>query len=216
MEISAADVKALRDKTGAGMMDCKKALADCKGDTEAAIEQLRKMGQDAAVKRMGREAAEGLVEAYIHPGGRIGVLVEVNCETDFVARTDDFKAFVRDLAMQIAAAGPLVVRREELDEALVEKERKIYREIAIEEKKPENVIDRIVEGRLQKYYKEVVLLEQEFVKDLTEKKKRTIEQLLKEKAGSLGENIVIRRFARFQLGESGGDEVGGGEEAPQD
>jgi len=212
MEISAAQVKALREKTGSGMMDCKKALAECKGDTNAAIEYLRKMGHDAAVKRQSRRAAEGLVEAYIHPGGRVGVLVEVNCETDFVARTDDFKTFVRDIAMQIAAASPLVVLREELDPALVEKEREIYREMATAEKKPENVLDRIVDGRLQKFYKEVVLLEQEFVKDQAGKK-RTIEDLLKEKVGGLGENIVIRRFSRFQLGEGTDEAPGeGGEE----
>lgn len=205
MDISAAQVKVLREKTGAGMMDCKKALKECKNDVEAAVDYLRKMGQHAAGKRVGRMAAEGLVEAYIHPGGRVGVLVEVNCETDFVGRTDDFKTFVRDVAMQIAASNPLVVRREELDEGLVEKEREIYREMALKEKKPEKVIDRIVEGRLQKFYGEVVLLEQEFVRDQGGQK-RTIDQLLKEKAAAFGENLVIRRFARFQLGEMSEEE----------
>ncbi|MCK4547044.1 MAG: translation elongation factor Ts [Candidatus Eisenbacteria sp.] len=300
MEISAAQVKALRVKTGAGMMDCKKALAQCKGDMEAAGEYLRKTGQDAALERGGRTAAEGLVdaclladaglgvlvevnsetdfvartgefqtfvkdlanqiagveslgqgvavakkdcvvdangqartlgeiateksagfgenivirrfarfrkaetavlEAYIHPGGRVGVLLEVDCDSDPARETEDFGVLVRDVAMQIAAASPLVVQRDEVDQELIEKERRINREIAIEEKKPENVIDKIVEGRLQKFYKEVVLLEQEFVKDQGAKNKRSIQALLKEKSGELGGDIAIRRFARFQLGD---------------
>ena len=297
MEISAAQVKALREKTGAGMMDCKAALAECKGDVEAAIEHLRKTGQDAAVKRGGRTAAEGLVdavldsekavglmveincetdfvartddfktfvkeiagqlaaedledgvvvspdleialkgtrqtlpdlardtsarlgenivirrfarfsksapgllEAYIHPGGRVGVLVEVHCESDGVATGEPFRVLVRDLAMQIAAACPMVVRREDVDSDVVDKERKIFREIAEAEKKPEKVIDKIVEGRLQKFYKDIVLLEQEFVKDQGGKK-RSIDALLKEMSAEVGESLSIARFARFQLGE---------------
>ncbi len=195
--ISAQDVKDLRERTGAGMMDCKKALTEANGDMEKAIDLLREKGLAAAAKKAGRIAAEGIVEAYIHGGGRIGVLVEVNCETDFVAKTDEFKAFCRDIAMQIAAANPEYVRREEVPEHVLERERHIARQQAINDGKPEKILDKIVEGRLEKFYKEVCLMEQVYIKD----NDLTVDKYLTSKIAKIGENISIRRFARFVVGE---------------
>jgi len=196
-EITAQMVKELRELTGAGMMDCKNALAETKGEMEAAVDALRKRGLAAAAKKAGRVTAEGAVGSYIHAGGKIGVLVEVNCETDFVARTDDFQALVRDIAMQIAAADPRFVRREEVTPEALEHERAIFREQALASGKPEKVVERIVEGKMEKYYSEFVLLEQPFVKDPD----KTVGQLIAEKVGKIGENIQVRRFARYKLGE---------------
>lgn len=197
MSISASLVKELRERTGAGMMDCKKALSETGGDIEKASDYLREKGLAAAAKKSGRIAAEGLVEAYIHGAGRIGVLVEVNCETDFVAKTEEFKALVRDVAMQIAATKPEFVRREEVPAEAVEKEREILRAQALNEGKPEKIVDKMVEGRIEKYYKEVCLLEQPFIKDPDV----TVKQLLTDKIAKIGENINIRRFTRYELGE---------------
>lgn len=197
MAVNAADVKTLRERTGAGMLDCKKALEEAGGDITKAAELLREKGLAAAAKKGDRVATEGRVESYIHGAGRIGVLVEVNCETDFVAMTDQFKEFVRDLAMHIAAAAPKVVRREEVEAADLEKEREILRNQALNEGKPEKIVDKMVEGRINKYYEEVVLLEQSFVKDPD----KTIQTLLNEKIATIGEQISIRRFVRFELGE---------------
>jgi elongation factor Ts len=197
MKITADMVKELRERTSAGMMDCKKALQEVDGDMDKAVEALRKKGLAAAAKKAGRVATEGAVGSYIHAGGKIGVLVEINCETDFVGRTDEFQALVRDIAMHIAAAQPRFVSREEVTEDVLEAERRIYREQAIESGKPENVVDRIVEGKLGKFYSEAVLLEQPYIKDTD----KTIEQLLAEKIAKIGENIRVRRFARFELGE---------------
>ncbi|EPZ46236.1 MULTISPECIES: translation elongation factor Ts [Alicyclobacillus] len=196
-EITAAMVKELREKTGAGMMDCKKALTEAEGDIERATEVLRERGLASAAKKAGRVAAEGLVEAYIHAGGRIGVLVEVNCETDFVAKNEDFRAFVKDVAMHIAAASPQYVRREDVPSDVVEKEREILRAQTLNEGKPEHIVDKIVEGRIDKFFKDICLLEQEFVKDPD----KTVETLLREKIATIGENISIRRFARYVVGE---------------
>jgi elongation factor Ts len=190
-------VRDLREKTGAGMMDCKKALAESGGNFEKAVDYLRQKGLATAAKRAGRVASEGRIGSYIHAGAKIGVLVEVNCETDFVAKTDDFQNFAKDLAMQIAASNPFFVRREEVPPEALEKEREIYRIQAREAGKPEKVIDKIVDGKLEKYYGEVCLLEQVFVKDTDIK----IQDLLNGLIGKLGEKIEIRRFARFQVGE---------------
>lgn len=197
MAVNAADVKALREKTGAGMLDCKKALEEAGGDISKAADLLREKGLAAAAKKGDRIATEGRVESYIHGAGRIGVLVEVNCETDFVAMTDQFKELVRDIAMHIAAANPLVVRREEVQQADLEKEAEILRNQALNEGKPEKIVEKIVEGRLNKYYEENVLLEQSFVKDPD----KTVQTLLNEKIATIGEQISIRRFVRFELGE---------------
>ncbi len=197
MQIPAGMVKELREKTGAGMMDCKKALTEADGNMERAIEILREKGLAAAAKKAGRIATEGVVESYIHAGGRIGVLVEVNCETDFVAKTDEFKSFVKDIAMQIAAAKPSYVKKDEVPAEEVEKERSILRTQAFNEGKPEHVVEKMVEGRLEKYFKEICLLEQPFIKDPD----KSIDQLLKETIAKIGENISIRRFVRFELGE---------------
>ncbi len=197
MDISATMVRDLREKTGAGMMDCKKALAESGGNFEKAVDYLRQKGLATAAKRAGRVASEGRIGSYIHAGGKIGVLVEVNCETDFVAKTDDFQNFAKDLSMQIAASTPLFVRREEVPPEALEKEREIYRIQAREAGKPEKIIDKIVDGKLEKYYGEVCLLEQVFVKDTDIK----IQDLLNGLIGKLGEKIEIRRFARFQVGE---------------
>jgi elongation factor Ts len=195
--ITAADVKELRERTGAGMMECKKALVDTNGDMEQAIELLRIKGAAKAAKRGEREAAEGTVQAYIHAGGKVGVLVEVNCETDFVARNDDFTGFARDVALHIAAANPLYVTTEDVPEDAIEAEKRVFAEQAAD--KPENVREKIVEGKLRKWYEEVVLLEQPHVN--TDKyENRTIEQIRQEVAHKTGENIVIRHFARFQVG----------------
>ncbi len=197
MAISAKQVKGLRERTGAGMMDCKRALADCNGDQEKAIEYLRVKGLAAAKEKAGRATGDGLVVAYIHPGDKLGVLVEVNCETDFVARTDDFRAFVKDLAMHIAATEPLAVRREELAPEVLERERNIAAGQAREQGKPDKIVAKIVEGRLAKFIAENVLLEQPFVKDA----EKSVATLVEEAVAKFGENIVIRRFARFKLGE---------------
>ncbi|MBZ4645893.1 MAG: elongation factor Ts [Petroclostridium sp.] len=195
--ITAEKVKELRERTGAGMMDCKKALSEANGDMERAIELLREKGLAAAAKKAGRIAAEGIVDAYIHGNGRIGVLVEVNSETDFVAKNEDFRAFVREIAMQIAAANPQYVRREEVPVEVVEKEKEILRAQALNEGKPEKIVEKMVEGRLEKFYKEVCLLEQPYIKDPD----KTVKDLLTEKIAVIGENINIRRFARFEKGE---------------
>jgi elongation factor Ts len=197
MEISAADVKSLREMTGAGMMDCKKALSEANGEMDKAIEYLRTKGLQKVEKKAGRQTQEGLIQAYIHPGSRLGVLVEINCETDFVARTDEFQSLVKDVAMQIAAAKPTVVDRTAIDQSVIEKELQIYRAQALEQGKPENIMDRFVAGKLEKFYQDVCLLEQAFVKDPN----KTIRDVLNEKIVKLGENIVIKRFVRYQLGE---------------
>jgi elongation factor Ts len=196
-EISAVLVKELREKTGAGMMDCKKALVESGGDADKATEILRKKGIAKASKRVGREANEGKVEAYIHPGSKLGVLVEVNCETDFVANTDDFHAFTRDIAMQIAASSPAYITREEVDKELVDKELELYREQARQQGKPDKILDKIAEGKLEKFYSEICLLEQPFVKNPD----ISVQDLLTETIAKLGENVSIRRFTRFKMGE---------------
>ena len=195
--IPASVVKELREKTGAGMMDCKKALSETGGDLEKAIEFLREKGLAAAAKKAGRIAAEGLVESYIHMGGKIGVLIEVNCETDFVARTDEFRAFVRDVAMQVAATNPTYLSREEVPQEILDKEKDILKAQALNEGKPEKVIEKIVSGRVEKFYAENCLLEQTFIRDTD----KTITDLLKDKIAKIGENINIRRFVRFEMGE---------------
>jgi elongation factor Ts len=190
-------VQELREKTGAGMMDCKKALGEAGGDMGKAEEVLRKKGLSAAAKKAGRVASEGAVASYIHMGGKIGVLVEVNCETDFVARTEGFQGLVKDLAMQIAAAAPLYVRREEVPAATIEKELEIARAQAREQKKPDAIVEKIATGKVEKFYKEFCLLEQPFVKD----DKKSIHEVVTEAVAKIGENIQVRRFARFVLGE---------------
>lgn len=199
--ITSEMVKELRERTGAGMMDCKRALTETQGDMEKAVAYLREKGLAAAAKKAGRTAAEGLVDAYIHADGRIGVLIEVNCETDFVAKTQEFRQLVKDLAMQVAAARPEYVTREDVPPEVLERERSIYRAQALNEGKPPQVVDRIVEGRLEKFYQEFCLLEQPFIKD----PERSVRQLLQEHIARLGENIVVRRFARFERGQ---DETG--------
>ena len=197
MAISADQVKELRERTGAGMMECKKALVETGGDFDKAVDALRKAGIAKAEKRADRAASEGMVESYIHPGNRVGVLIEVNCETDFVARTDDFAALVRNLAMQVAAANAEYVRREDVPAERVAKEREIFAAQLANEGKPANIIDKIVEGKLGKFYSEVCLLEQPFIKD----DKITVDGLVKQASSKTGENIVVRRFARFRLGQ---------------
>lgn len=197
MEITPAMVKELRVKTGAGMMDCKQALAASEGDFEKAIDFLRKKGMSAATKRSSKAAKDGVVSSYIHMGGKIGVLVEVNCETDFVAKTNDFQAMAKDVAMQIAAANPLYVRPEDISEAALEREKAIYREQAQAEKKPEKIWDKIIEGKLNKFYEEVCLVKQKFIKNSD----ITVETMVNNMIAKTGENIIIRRFSRFQLGE---------------
>ncbi|HLC27608.1 MAG TPA: translation elongation factor Ts [bacterium] len=198
MTITAAMVKDLREKTGVGVMECKEALTESNGDMEAAISYLRKKGLATAVKKGGRATHEGLVGSYIHAGGKIGVLVEVGCETDFVARTPQFQELVKDLAMHIAAAGPLYLSRDEVSPEVVEKEKEIYREQASQSGKPEKVLDKIVEGKLEKYYSEVCLLEQPFVKDPDV----SIRDLISQRIAQIGENILVKQFARFQVGRS--------------
>ena len=197
MNISPAMVKELREKTGSGMMDCKNALVQSEGDMEKALDFLREKGLAAAAKRAGRIASEGMVDSYIHGGGRIGVLVEINTETDFAAKNEEFKIFVKDVAMQIAANRPEFVKREEISQDIIDREKKIIRAQAIEEGKPEKIIDRIIEGRIEKYFAEVCLMEQPWIKDTD----KTIAQLLTEKIVKIGENITIRRFVRFEKGE---------------
>jgi len=197
MEISPKQVMELRAKTGAGMMDCKRALEESSCDFDKAIKILREKGLSLAAKRAGKEAKQGIIFSYIHPGAKIGVMLELNCETDFVARTPDFQGLGKDLTMQIAAAAPLVVSREGLSAELVEKEREIYRNQALSSGKPEKVVDKIVEGKLEKFYHEACLIDQPFIKNDQE----TVGQLVTAVTAKLGENIVVRRFARFQLGE---------------
>ncbi len=197
MEVSASTVKDLREKTGAGVMDCKKALAECAGDLEKAVDYLRRKGLAAAAKKMGRVAAEGLVGAYIHAGGKIGVMVELDCETDFVARTPEFQALLKDIAMQVAAASPRCIRREEVSPEELEREREIYRRQALDSGKPEKIADKIVEGKMGRFYSEVCLLEQAFIKDPD----RKVADLVQDAVARLGENIQVRRFMRYQVGE---------------
>jgi elongation factor Ts len=197
MSVTAAMVKELREKTAAGMLDCKKALEEANGDLEKASDILREKGLAAASKKSGRIATEGAVESYIHAGGKIGVLVEVNCETDFVGKTEKFREFVRDIAMQVAAANPRYIRREEVPAEELEKEKEILRAQALNEGKPEKIVEKMVEGRISKFYEEYCLLEQSYIKDPD----KTIDQLLNEKVSQIGENISIRRFVRFELGE---------------
>jgi elongation factor Ts len=196
-EITAALVKQLRERTGAGMMECKKALVEANGDIEAGVVVLRKHGIAAADKKTSRTTQQGLIGTYVHPGGQLGVMVEVNCESDFVARTDDFQELVKDLAMQIAAADPKYLRREDVPAEALEKEKDIQRARALSEGKPEKVADKIVEGRMAKYYEEVCLYDQPFVKENT----LTIDQLIKTRIAKLGENISVARFARFKVSE---------------
>jgi len=200
---SLAHVKELRERTGAGIVDCQKALTESSGDVEKAITFLREKGLAAAAKRAGRAAAQGVVGSYIHGGGKIGVLVEVNCETDFVARTEEFQRLVKDVAMQVAAANPRYVRREEVAETEKEREREIYHVQTAQSGKPAAVIERIVEGKMEKFYSEACLLEQPFIREPA----KTVEQLIKEVVARTGENIVVRRFARFQIGEGDGGET---------
>jgi elongation factor Ts len=190
-------VKDLREKTGAGMMDCKKALAEAGGNFEKAVDYLRQKGLATAARRAGRVASEGQIGSYVHAGGKLGVMVEVNCETDFVAKTDDFRAFAKDMAMHIAASNPLYIQRENVPAEALEREREIYRAQAREARKPEKIMEKIVEGKLEKFYGEVCLLEQPFIKDPD----RTVQDLLNELIGKLGEKVEIRRFMRFQVGE---------------
>lgn len=196
MTVSAAQVKELRSITGAGMMECKEALIEAKGDLEAATQILRKRGLTELKRRSGRIAEEGVIDSYVHFGGRIGVLVEVNCETDFVARNEEFKRFAHDIAMHIAAANPLYISRDEVPSEVIDKEREIYKSQALEEGKPEKIVDKIVEGKLEKFFQSVCLLEQPFIKNTD----LTVETYLGEVAGKIGENIVIRRFVHFELG----------------
>lgn len=194
-------IKELRERTQAGMMDCKRALEATGGDMEKAVAYLREKGMAAAAKKAGRVAAEGVIESYIHPGGRIGVLIEVNCETDFVARNEGFQQFARELAMQVAAARPLYVSRDQVPESVLEEERRILRAAALNEGKPEHIVDKIVTGRIEKYLEEICLVEQPYIKDPD----RKVGDLIQEQIATLGENITVRRFARFERGE----EVGG-------
>lgn len=196
MEITAAMVRELRETTSAGMMDCKKALQDTAGDMQKAVDLLRKKGLAKAMKRSGREASEGMVHAYIHAGGRLGVLVEVNCETDFAGKSDDFQEFVKNIAMHIAAANPLGIQREDISQEVVEREKAIYMEQARESGKPENILEKMVEGKMRKFYEEAALMEQAYVKDPN----ITIQDYLNELVAKIGEKIIIRRFTRYQLG----------------
>jgi len=198
MEISATAVKELRERTGVGIMDCKSALKEANGDMDEAIKILRTMGKAKAAKRAGREASEGRIESYVHMGGKIAVMLELNCETDFVARNEDFVALARDLAMHVAAANPRFVSADDVDQASLEAERQVYRDQALAEGKPENIVDRIVDGKVNRYVTEVCLLEQGFVKDPDKK----VKDLLTEAIATMGENIVVNRFVRLAIGES--------------
>jgi elongation factor Ts len=197
MDIPASLVKQLRERTNAGLMDCKTALKESEGDLDKAVEYLRIKGLAKAQKKSDRTTSEGMVTSYIHPGNRIGVLVEISCETDFVARTDEFQSFARDIAMQIAATAPMAVRREDIAAEFVEKERELFRTQALEEKKPENVVEKIVDGRIEKLYTENCLLDQAYIKDDT----KSVSDLLSELITKLGENIKIAQFSRFQIGQ---------------
>jgi elongation factor Ts len=210
-EITAALVKDLRERTGAGMMECKRALVEAKGDLVEGEVLLRKWGIASAGKKSSRATRQGLIGSYIHAGGQLGVMVEVNCESDFVARTDDFKELVHDIAMHVAAADPRYLRKEDVPPAVLDKEKEIARDRARGEGKPEKVLDRIVEGRLQKFYEEVCLLDQPFVKEATV----TIEQLVKTKIAKLGENIGVARFVRFKVGDAAAAETGGANLVPE-
>jgi len=200
LEITVAMVKELRQATGAGVLDCSKALESSAGDFERAATYLREKGLAAAARRMGRQASDGLVEAYVHPGNRIAVLLELNCETDFVARTDDFKALAHDLALHIAFAAPRYFIREDVPDEVIERERAVYHVRAVEEGKPERIVDRIVEGRLEKFYQQVCLMEQPFVKD----EDRTVQDLITDAIAKFGENVVLRRFVRYESGRGVG------------
>ena len=195
--ITAEMVKELRERTGAGMMDCKKALVETEGNIEKAIDELRTKGLAKAAKKAGRVASEGIAASYIHGGGRIGVLVEVNCETDFVAKNEEFKLLAHDIAMQIAASNPTYVRREEVSEIIIEREKQVLRAQALEEGKPEKVVDKMVEGRIEKYFKEHCLMEQPYIKNPDV----TVQELIHGFVAKIGENIYVRRFARFEVGE---------------
>jgi len=197
LNITSAMVKELREKTGAGMMDCKEALSVSGGDFEKAIDHLRKKGMSAATKRSSKAAKDGNIASYIHMGGKIGVLVEVNCETDFVAKTDDFQRFVKDMAMHIAAANPQYVRPDEIPAEIIDREKEIYRSQALAEKKPEKIWEKIIEGKLKKYYEDVCLVHQKFIRDTD----MTVETMVNNMMTKTGENILIRRFVRYQLGE---------------
>jgi len=197
MEITAALVKELRDRSGVGMMECKKALVETGGNIDKAFDHLRKAGAAKALKKEGREAKEGVVISYIHPGAKLGVLLELNCETDFVAKTEDFVNLGNDIAMHIAATDPLAVTSEDISSEVIEKEKEIYSDQAKKTNKPAEIIEKMVEGRLKKFYKENVLIEQDFVKDPN----KTIKDIITDTVGKLGENIVVSRFGRFQLGE---------------
>lgn len=198
MKISAQQVKELRDRTGIGVMDCKSALVEAKGDVNASIEILRKKGMAKAERKSGRVADEGVIWSYIHPGNKLGVLLEINCETDFVARNNGFQAFAKDIAMHIAATNPIVIKRADIDEPILEKEREIYRAQARDQNKPEKIIEKIVTGKLEKFYKESCLLEQPFVKD----PQKSVKDYITETILKTGENISISRFIRYQLGET--------------
>ena len=197
VEINALMVKELRERTGSGMMDCKNTLVETEGDIEKAIDLLRKKGLAKAAKRSGRQTSEGLVYSYIHTGSKLGVLLEVNCESDFVAKTDDFMEFVKNVAMHIAASNPLGITEEDIPGDSIEREREVYKALALKDGKPENIIDKIVDGKVQKYYKDVCLLSQQYIKD----PKKSIADLLNEAVAKIGENIKINRFVRFQIGE---------------
>jgi elongation factor Ts len=197
MEVSASTVKELREKTGAGMMDCKKALAECSGDLEKAVDFLRRKGLAAAAKKLSLVASEGLVGAYIHAGGKIGVMVELNCQTDFVARTPEFQVLLKDIAMQVAAASPRYVKREDVSPEELDREREIHRRQALDSGKPEKIVDKIIEGKMDRFYSEVCLLEQAFIKDPD----RKVGDLLRDAVVRMGENIQVRRFMRYQVGE---------------
>ncbi|MGI5875200.1 MAG: translation elongation factor Ts [Dethiobacteria bacterium] len=199
--ITAEMVKELRSLSGAGMMDCKKALVETQGDKDKALNLLREKGLAQAAKRAGRTASQGLIDSYIHLGGKVGVMVEVNCETDFVARNEEFRSFVRDLCLQVAATNPAYLSREDVPEQVLENEREILKKQALRENKPEKIIDKIVSGRIEKYYEENCLLEQAFIKD----QDISIKELLNNKIAQMGENIIIRRFVRFEMGEDLGE-----------
>ncbi|OGR22951.1 MAG: elongation factor Ts [Desulfobacterales bacterium RIFOXYA12_FULL_46_15] len=196
-QISADMVKELREATGSGIMDCKRVLAEAEGDFEKAVDLLRKKGLAKAAKRAGRSTSEGMICSYIHTGAKLGVLLEVNCESDFVAKTDDFQNFAKNIAMHIAAANPAGLNPEDVDPKIIEKEREIYRAQMLEEGKPENIIDKIVDGKVEKFYKDVCLMSQQYVKD----PQKTITEVLKETISKIGENIQIKRFVRFKIGE---------------
>lgn len=197
MEITTSMIKELRDATSAGVLDCREALRECGGDFDEAVAYLREKGMSEAAERSDRQASEGLIEAYVHLGSQVGVLLELNCETDFVARTDDFQALAHNLALHIAFAAPLCLTRDEVPEDVVEEEKRIYRRRALEEGKPEHIVDRIVEGRMNKFYEQSCLLEQRFVKN----EDKSIEDLLNEAVAAFGENIVVRRFERYEVGK---------------